>query len=48
MTTAEAAQTLRKMYEEGMRTGQAWAAIVLFCIKYSDELSDLSFRDVLN
>lgn len=47
MTTGEATQTLRKMYDDRMRSGQAWAAIVLICIKYSDELCDLSFSDVL-
>ena len=47
MTTGEAARSLRQMYDDGTRTDQAWAAIVLFCIKYADELSGLSFRDVL-
>ena len=47
MTTAQAARILRRMYDRGMRTEKAWASIVLFCIKYADELSYLSFRDVL-
>ena len=47
MTTGEATQTLRKMYDDGMRSDQAWAAIVLFCIKYADEISGLSFKEIL-
>ena len=47
MTTGEAAQILRRMYDDGWRTQQAWASIVLFCIRYADELSGLSFREVL-
>ena len=47
MTTGEAARTLRKIYDDSMRTDQARTGIVLFCIKYADELSSLSFREVL-
>ncbi|MCY4364828.1 MAG: hypothetical protein OXE17_01165 [Chloroflexi bacterium] len=47
MSSGEAAQILRRRYDEGWRTQQAWASIVLFCIPYADELSNLSFREVL-
>ena len=47
MTTEEAARILKKIYYDGMRTEKAWASIVLFCIKYADDLSGLSFREVL-
>ena len=47
MTTGEAAQILKRMYEDGMRNEKGWASIVLFCIKYADEISGLSFPDVL-
>ena len=47
MTTGEAAQELRRMYDDGLHTQQAWASIVLFCIQYVDELSRLSFQEVL-
>ena len=47
MTSEEAAQILRRMYDDGLRTQQAWASIVLFCIRYAEELSNLSFPDVL-
>ncbi len=47
MTSGEAAQILRRMYDDGWHTQQAWASIVLFCIRYGKELSNLSFRDVL-
>ncbi len=47
MTNGEAAQILRRMYDDGWRTQQAWASIVLFCIRYAEELSNLSFREVL-
>ena len=47
MTTEEAARVLKKMYDDGMRTEKGWASIVLFCIRYADDLSSLSFREVL-
>ena len=47
MASGEAAQILRRMYDDGLRTQQAWASIVLFCIQYAEELSNLSFREVL-
>ena len=47
MTTEEAAGVLKKMYDDGMRTEKGWASIVLFCIRYADDLSSLSFREVL-
>ena len=47
MSTEEAARILKNMYEDGMRTKKGWASIVLFCIKYTDDLTNLSFREVL-
>ena len=47
MTTEEAARILKEMYDDGMRTEKGWASIVLFCIKYAADLTDLSFREVL-
>ena len=47
MSTEEAARILKKMYEDGMRTKKGWASIVLFCIKYTNDLTNLSFREVL-
>ena len=47
MTTEEAARVLKKMYDDGMRTEKGWASIVLFCIRYANDLSSLSFREVL-
>jgi hypothetical protein len=47
MTTGEAAAILRKMYDDGKQTQQAYAAIVLFSIMYADDLADLSFAEVV-
>ena len=47
MTSEEAAQILRHIYDDGLRTRQAWASIVLFCIRYAEKLSNLSSPDVL-
>lgn len=47
MTTGELAAILRRMYDDGWRTQQANASIVLFCIMYADELADLSLEEVV-
>ena len=47
MTSEEATQILRRMYDDGSHTRQAWASIVPFCVRYAEDLSNLSFPDIL-
>ena len=47
LTTAEGAKILKAMYDAGMRRGEGWAAIVLFCITYSDSFSSADYKEVL-
>ena len=47
MTVDEAAQILRKMYEDGSRMHRSVAAIHLFGIKYADELHRLPIGEIV-